>query len=194
LDISLNSTTPTNRKGWPKEQMDLVMEKCNRGQLKMAWDPINHVQVGQWVDTMVVSIVSTNRSTQIGTVKRRIGAIRENLPCPQILISNQKTMFGVDKGDQYWAACFEAHVLMKRVRTVEPDLLQGTFRDWNSWISNSMMHHEKPLVEMLANQGIGSDIPIVSVSSVSVSSRTYFGIEPQGFRVLDPHTRVQASV
>jgi hypothetical protein len=104
LDISLNSTTRTNRKGWPKEQMDLVKKKGNRGQFKMAWDPVNRVQVGQWVDNRVVSIVSTNRSTKIGTVQRRIGAVRENLPCPQILISYQKTMFGVDKGDQYRAA------------------------------------------------------------------------------------------
>jgi hypothetical protein len=104
LDTTLNSTTRTNRKGWPKDEMDLVKKKGNRGDFKMAWDPINRVQVGQWVDNKVVSIVSTNRTTKVGTVERRIGAMRKNLDCPEILIKYQKTMFGVDKGDQYRAA------------------------------------------------------------------------------------------
>jgi hypothetical protein len=42
----------------------------------------------------------------------------------------------------------------------EPDLLQDTVRDWNSGGSNSMMHRDKPLVEVLADQVIRSDIPI----------------------------------
>ena len=82
----------------------MTKTKGNRAAYKMAWDPINRVQVGQWVDNKVVSVVSSNRSTVIGVVERRIGPKRHKLPCPQILINYQKTMFGVDKGDQYRAA------------------------------------------------------------------------------------------
>jgi hypothetical protein len=70
----------------------------------MVWDPINRVQVGQWVDIRVVSLLSTNREHKKSEqCRERIRAIRENLPCPKIL-SYQKNMFRVDKGDQYRAA------------------------------------------------------------------------------------------
>ena len=64
-------------------------------------DKTNHFISVQWMDSKAVSLVTTTNITSIGTVKRQVGANSVEVPCPDAVIQYQRTMFGVDKGDQF---------------------------------------------------------------------------------------------
>jgi Transposase IS4 len=98
-NVYSTGTVRKNRKGWDKELMNLT-PKCHRGTHKLAADKINRVLAAQWVDSKVVNVISSYCDTSIGTVFRRVGQTRKEVPCPCALKKYQQTMFGVDKGDQ----------------------------------------------------------------------------------------------
>jgi hypothetical protein len=45
-------------------------------------------------------VTSVTNNWEIGEVKRQVGSRKVTVKCPKVLIQYQKTMFGVDKGDQ----------------------------------------------------------------------------------------------
>ncbi|CAB9500921.1 expressed unknown protein [Seminavis robusta] len=92
-------TCRRRRKGFPDHLLDLD-KKNGRGAYKVVADRVNRVIMTQWVDNKVVTMVSTRSDTTIGTVKRQIGPLARQLDCPAVMIGYQKTMFGVDKGDE----------------------------------------------------------------------------------------------
>ena len=49
------------------------------------------------------SLVSLLNLITIGSVKQQVGANSVEFPCPDAMIQYQRTMFGVDKGDQFHA-------------------------------------------------------------------------------------------
>ena len=95
-------TTRANRKGWPKEDMDLKMKSngSNRGMYKMVVDKTNKVQCIQWIDSRVVNVVTTMLSNEISHVFRQKGRNKLRITCPVAVIKYQLYMLGVDKGDQ----------------------------------------------------------------------------------------------
>jgi Transposase IS4 len=95
-------TTRSNRRGWPKLEMQLKKDskEANRGTFKMLIDKTNNVLCVQWVDSKVVNCVSTVLTDAIGSVKRQRGKHKVDFTCPVAVIFYQLWMFGVDKGDQ----------------------------------------------------------------------------------------------
>jgi len=95
-------TCRRNRIGFPQEHLGLVKlpKHANRGEYKMMLDEANKVQVCQWVDSKVVSVVSTKLDSSITTVRRRVGNHHLTITCPTAVTVYQKYMLGVDKGDQ----------------------------------------------------------------------------------------------
>ena len=93
-------TVRSNRVGWDKTLMNLSKSKTNRGTFKVIHDAVNGVVCGQWVDSKVVSFVSTIEDTGHSVVQRQIGSKKKELNCPNPLICYQKAMGSVDKGDQ----------------------------------------------------------------------------------------------
>ena len=71
-----------------------------RGSYKLAADLGNKILYVQWLDSKVVGVVTTLYPSSIGSVKRQVGAEAKDIPCPDAINVYQKTMFGVDKGDQ----------------------------------------------------------------------------------------------
>ena len=95
-------TVRVKRKGWDKTLMCLgVRGRPVRGQFKMVADKTNEIICMQWMDSKVVSLVTTTNITTVGTVKRQVGSNAVEFRCPDALIQYQRTMFGVDKGDQF---------------------------------------------------------------------------------------------
>ncbi|CAB9531382.1 unknown protein [Seminavis robusta] len=92
-------TCRRRRKGFPDHLLDLE-KKDGRGEYKLVADKVNRLLMMQWVDNKVVTMVSSNSDTTIGTVKRQIGPLARQLDCPTAMIRYQRTMFGVDKGDE----------------------------------------------------------------------------------------------
>jgi Transposase IS4 len=103
-NVYSTGTVRKNRKGWDSELMNLKPAKRakgeDRGAYKLSADEYNHVLAAQWVDSKVVSMVSSFCDTSIGTVDRRVGQRLRKVACPCCMIKYQRTMFGVDKGDQ----------------------------------------------------------------------------------------------
>ena len=108
-----SGTCRRKRKGWNKSLMNLSREETpskaeaakgmiggERGQCKLAYDPINNMLQGQWRDSKVVNCVSTLMDTTIEQVTRHRGPQASFVECPRMLVKHQQTMFGVDKGDQ----------------------------------------------------------------------------------------------
>ncbi|CAB9498182.1 unknown protein [Seminavis robusta] len=91
-------TCRRRRKGFP-DLLDLE-KKDGRGEYKIVADRVNRLLMMQWVDNKVVTMVTTKNDTTVGTVKRQIGPMSRQLDCPAAMIGYQKTMFGVDKGDE----------------------------------------------------------------------------------------------
>ena len=80
--------------------MNLSKSKDNRGTFKVIHDLVNGILCGQWVDSKVVSFVSSLEDTGHGVVKRQVGSRKKELNCPNPLIVYQQNMGSVDKGDQ----------------------------------------------------------------------------------------------
>jgi Transposase IS4 len=98
-NVYSTGTVRKNRKGWNKDLMNLT-PKDGRGKFKLCADKINHILALQWVDSKVVNVVSSYCDTGVGAVHHRVGSQRPDVPCPSCLMRYQRTMFGVDKGDQ----------------------------------------------------------------------------------------------
>ncbi|CAB9512517.1 unknown protein [Seminavis robusta] len=92
-------TCRRRRKGFPSDLLDLD-KKDARGEYKIVADKVNRLLMMQWVDSKVVTMVSSMNDTTVGTVKRQVGPLARQLDCPRAMIRYQKTMFGVDKGDE----------------------------------------------------------------------------------------------
>jgi Transposase IS4 len=101
--ILSTGTCRKNRKGWDREQMSLD-KKEGRGSYKFIVDHNNKVLCCQWVDSKVVNVVSSILSDEVEEVKRQVGSEKKQYPCPKVLVRYQKTMQGVDNGDQMRAA------------------------------------------------------------------------------------------
>ena len=93
-------TVCSNRLGWDKSLMNLSKTKDNRGTFKLIHDSVNGILCGQWIDSKVVSFVSSLEDTGHGVVKRQVGSRKKELNCPNPLIVYQQNMGSVDKGDQ----------------------------------------------------------------------------------------------
>eukprot|EP00797_Seminavis_robusta_P022319 Sro354_g124780.2 (640) ;mRNA; r:32565-34484 len=93
-------TCRRRRKGFPGDLLDLDKSKDARGEYRIVADKVNRLLMMQWVDSKVVTMVSSKNDTTVGTVKRQVGPIARQLDCPSAMIGYQKTMFGVDKGDE----------------------------------------------------------------------------------------------
>ena len=74
--------------------------RTERGTYMLAADATNKVLYVQWLDSKVVGLVTTLNTTKIGTVKRQVGKDSKEITCPEAVMNYQRTMFGVDKGDQ----------------------------------------------------------------------------------------------
>ena len=96
-------TIRSNRKGWDKEKLTLGVKgrKPARGTYTLFADVTNKFLSIQWMDSKVVSLVTTTNITSIGSVKQQVGANSLEVTCPDAIIQYQRTMFGVDKGDQF---------------------------------------------------------------------------------------------
>ena len=98
-NILSTGTVRSNRKGWDRDQMDL--KKSNvRGTSKTLIDDANRLVATQWVDSKVVNCISTLPDLGVENVTRRRGSTATSIPCPKCIVKYQRTMFGVDKGDQ----------------------------------------------------------------------------------------------
>lgn len=93
-------TCRSNRKGWPKEMMNLVPRSSTRGDCKMAYSKDYGVAAFQWMDTKVVNCVSSYIDFGMSEVQRQIGSRKESFPCPIPMRHYQMNMGGVDKADQ----------------------------------------------------------------------------------------------
>ena len=98
-NIHSTGTTRRNRKGFDNTLMNLP-KVGPRGDHIIIYDKINKLIVCQWRDSKVVSCVSTILDSTESVVDRRVGKELLKLPLPSVLKVYQKTMFGVDKGDQ----------------------------------------------------------------------------------------------
>ena len=98
-NVCTTGTTRSNRKGWPKEELNLT-KKMDRGTTKMMHDKGNKVTVAQWVDSKAVNVCSTLNTCDVSTARRQIGSERKEFPCPSMLVTCQKTMGSVDRNDQ----------------------------------------------------------------------------------------------
>jgi hypothetical protein len=106
-------TCRSNRKGWNKDIFDLV-KKQPRGTFKRAYDRNNKVVCIQWVDSQVVNFVTSDTNNwEVGEVKRQVGSEKKSVTCPLSIQKYQRTMFGVDKGDQFRAR--GGGLLIKRI-------------------------------------------------------------------------------
>jgi len=99
LNCYCTATNRSNRVGWDKQLMTLA-KKDGKGTYLLTADKINRVLATQWVDSKVVNVISTLNYSSVGKVFRRVGAIRKEVDCPDVVRKYQQTMFGVDKGDQ----------------------------------------------------------------------------------------------
>lgn len=98
-NVYSTGTCRRNRKGWNRDLFNLTKNQ-NRGSYKMAADKLNRVICMQWVDSKVVNLVTSLSDTSVEEVKRQVGTINRNIPCPTAYVRYNKTMYGVDKGDQ----------------------------------------------------------------------------------------------
>ena len=97
--IMSTGTTRRNRKGFPKDDLTLP-KKGDRGESKLMYDITNELIFLQWRDSKVVNCISTVKSSCIEQVSRQVGSKKVIVDVPQVLKLYQRTMFGVDKGDQ----------------------------------------------------------------------------------------------
>ena len=93
-------TCRTNRKGWPKDILNMKENSTRKGDYLLTYDMITQVACMQWRDSKVVNLVSTLNDSQLSTCQRREGEILTNLSVPNDYNQYGKRMFGVDKGDQ----------------------------------------------------------------------------------------------
>jgi Transposase IS4 len=101
--IYSTGTCRVNRKGWPKNDMNLD-KKDGRGSIKFSVDKDNKVLCCQWVDSRVVNVVSSILSSQVTEIKRQVGSEKKSFTCPTVVTRYQRNMIGVDKSDQMRAA------------------------------------------------------------------------------------------
>jgi Transposase IS4 len=77
------------------------MDKRNiRGSYKMAVCKDLGIAAFQWVDSRVVSCVSTYLDFTVTEVHRQVGSSRQAFLCPSALVHYQRHMGGVDRSDQ----------------------------------------------------------------------------------------------
>ena len=79
--------------------MDLK-KNMPRGTSKTLVDDANRLVATQWVDSKVVNCITTLPDLGDDEVQRRRGSDSQTVPCPKCICKYQRTMFGVDKGDQ----------------------------------------------------------------------------------------------
>ena len=94
LNVLATGTVRVNRVGWSKVLMDLKKTKTNRGTMKLGHDEVNGIVIGQWVDSKCVNFVTSYENVGTGKIKRQVGPIKIEFPCPQPLIRYQDNMGG----------------------------------------------------------------------------------------------------
>jgi hypothetical protein len=98
--ILSTGTCRKNRKGWPKELMNMEKAGTERGDSMMAYDKVNDVLAIQWRDNRVVNCCTTLLDGTLEDTTRREGQLLRMLKVPRPLKEYHRYMFGVDKGDQ----------------------------------------------------------------------------------------------
>jgi len=93
-------TCRKRRRGFDADQLNMVKSSTERGDFKLLYDAKNEIINGQWRDSKVVNFASSVTDPSITEVFRQIKNRKLSFPCPRVLVQYQKTMFGVDKGDQ----------------------------------------------------------------------------------------------
>jgi Transposase IS4 len=134
-------TCRKNRKGWPKDIMDLN-NKAGRGTLKMAHCPERNLAAFQWCDSKVVNCVSSYLNFGVSNVERQIGSNKRTFPCPSLLVHYQENMGGVDKADQirshFGGFTSQSHFkkwYKKAVMDVLDCMLINAMQLWNMYVT-----------------------------------------------------------
>ena len=78
----------------------MTNNNSERGESKLYYDSTNNIDIAQWHDNKVVTVVSTLGVGGIVPVKRRFGADIIDLSTKKCVREYQKFMGGVDRGDQ----------------------------------------------------------------------------------------------
>jgi len=89
-----------NRKGWPKDILDLPPNSSQRGEYKVAYLARCGLAAIQWKDTKIVNCIASYLDFEVGECHRQVGSEKKQFPCPGALQHYQKNMGGVDKADQ----------------------------------------------------------------------------------------------
>ena len=98
-NVLSTGTTRKGRVGWDNTLMNLL-KSAPKGSSKFAYDKVNRILCAQWNDSKVVNCVTTVIDNSMDEVQRQKGRDLLSFPCPSVIRLYQKTMFGVDKGDQ----------------------------------------------------------------------------------------------
>jgi len=93
-------TCRKKRKGWDSTTHNMTKNKDNRGGHVLSCDSSNQIICGEWMDSKVVTFATSVMDTSSTTMQRRIGSQKKNFPCPAVFTHCQRTVGGVDKGDQ----------------------------------------------------------------------------------------------
>jgi hypothetical protein len=99
FNVMTVGTCRTNRKGWPKEIMNLD-RTTSRGSFKIAHCQRAGLVAIQWWDNRAVNCVSSYLDYGLSSVQRQVGLEKKRFNCPAALTHYQQHMGGVDKGDQ----------------------------------------------------------------------------------------------
>ena len=71
-----------------------------RGKFKMAICREQQIAAYQWMDSRIVTFVSSYFDFRVSEVKRQVGPQQKSFQCPSAVVQYQKNMGGINKGDQ----------------------------------------------------------------------------------------------
>ena len=99
LGIYTCSTLMNNRKNLPNEIKTLKLLKSHDIKVFQC-ERIQNMLCSAWMDKKTISVLSTNSTNEITSVKRRSRLVTPNVNCPLSFAKYNKHMGGVDLADQ----------------------------------------------------------------------------------------------